>query len=119
MTTQRMHSNAFKIATMAGIAGASLALLFAPRSGRETRDRIKATTKNMKHQAGEKLETAKHTVEDKAHATMDMKDRAAQAMVAGKRSAQEKYQELRQNSTNSSMEDSMPSDLRNNNEEEM
>lgn len=119
MTTQRMHSNAFKVATLAGIAGASLALLFAPRSGRETRERLKIATGNMKHQAGEKVDTAKHTLEDRAQAAMEMKDRAAQAMAEGKRSAKEKYQELRDNSTKSSMEESMPSDLRTNDQEEV
>ena len=119
MTTQHMHSNAFKIATLAGIAGASLALLFAPRSGRETRDKVKLATRNMKHQAGDKLESTKHSVEDKARAAMDMKDRAEQAMQAGKRSAKEKYEELRSNREVSDTDQSMPSDLRTNNEEEV
>jgi gas vesicle protein len=112
-----MHSNAFRIATFAGIAGASLALLFAPRSGRETRDILKTRANNMKHQAEDKLETAKHTVEDKAHAALEMKSRAEQAVATGTRSARDKYEELRKE-TNASMDDSMPSDLRANKEEE-
>lgn len=118
MTTQRMHSNAFRIATFAGIAGASLALLFAPRSGRETRDRIKFRANNMRHQAEGKLETAKQTVEERAHAAMEMKDRAEQAVLAGKRSAREKYEELRHKDAQD-METAMPSDLTNNNKEEV
>lgn len=118
MTTQRMHSNAFRIATLAGIAGASLALLFAPRSGRETRDRIKVATHKMKDRAGSKLESAKNTVEDRAHSALEMKDRAEQAVAAGKRSAREKYEELRDSKTASNMDQSMPSDLRTNDEGE-
>jgi gas vesicle protein len=119
MTTQRMHSNSLKIATFAGIAGASLALLFAPRSGRETRDRMRTRASTMRHKAGDKLETAKQTVEERAQAAMEMKDRAEQAMAAGKRSAREKYEELRNNKDTADMESSMPSDLRTNNEEEV
>jgi hypothetical protein len=48
-----------------------------------------------------------------------MKDRAEQAMAAGKRSAREKYEELRNNKDTADMESSMPSDLRTNNEEEV
>lgn len=118
MTTQRMHSNAFRIATLAGIAGASLALLFAPRSGRETRDKIKVATHDMKNRAGSKLESAKHTVEDKAQTAREIKDRAEQAMAAGTRSAREKYEELRSNKAASEMEQAMPSDLRTNEEGE-
>jgi gas vesicle protein len=118
MTTQRMHSNAFRIATLAGIAGASLALLFAPRSGRETRDKIKFRANTMRHQAEGKLETAKQTVEDRAHAAMEMKDHATQAMLAGKHSAREKYEELRHKESQD-METSMPSDLTSNTEEEV
>jgi gas vesicle protein len=118
MTTQRMHSNAFRIATFAGIAGASLALLLAPRSGRETRDRIKLRANTMRHQAEDKIETAKQTVEERAHAAMEMKDRAAQAVIAGKQSAREKYEELRHKESQD-METSMPSDLTSNSEEEV
>lgn len=118
MTTQRMHSNAFKVATLAGIAGASLALLFAPRSGRETRDKLKTRAHSMKHHADDKLETAKHAVEDTAHAAREMKNRAEQAVVTGTRSAREKYEELRDR-THYNMDDSMPSDLRTNKEEEV
>lgn len=117
MTTQRMHSNTLQIVALAGMVGASLALLFAPRSGRETRDRIKSTANNMKHRAENKVETAKHTIDDRKHAAIEMKQRAEQALAAGKRSAREKYDELRKDTISSGMDETMPSDLTTSKEE--
>ena len=118
MATQHAHSNALRAATIAGMLGAGLALLLAPRSGRETRDQLKLAAHRMKHQTREKAETVKHQVEDRAHAAVEMKDRARAAMQAGKQSAKEKYQELQQSKAQS-MDEAMPSDLPATNESEV
>lgn len=46
--TEENRANPLLIATVAGIAGATAALLFAPRSGRETRRMIRDTTEEAK-----------------------------------------------------------------------
>lgn len=118
MATQQAHSSAVRVATMAGMLGAGLALLFAPRSGRETRDRLKLASHRMKHQTKDKLAVAKHQVEDSAHAAIEMKDRARAAVRAGKQSAKETYQELQKNRAKDSTDETMPSDLPVTNESE-
>lgn len=46
-------------ALVGGAIGAGLALLFAPRSGKETRERIQEGAANIKNEAGAKLLQAK------------------------------------------------------------
>lgn len=111
--------SALKTATIAGLAGAGIGLLFAPRSGRETRDKLRMTGSRMKHQAGEKLESARHKVEESAREAKEMKDRAGQAMMAGKESAKQKYSELRDNKQHGDIGEQMPSDLPTNMEGEV
>lgn len=47
------------------LAGAGLALLFAPRSGRETRELLVRKTRELKEKAGEALDDAKEVVRGK------------------------------------------------------
>jgi gas vesicle protein len=117
MATQHMESHVFKIAMLSGIAGASLALLFAPRSGIETRNKLKQATGSMKHKAEDTLDTAKHKVEERTRAAREAKDRTMHAMKVGKRSAQEEYQKLRNLNAEPVEDEPMPSDLRTNNQE--
>jgi len=56
---ERTAHNTFTVSILAGLAGAGLALLFAPRSGVETRARLKSKTAELKAQADEKLDMGK------------------------------------------------------------
>jgi gas vesicle protein len=53
---------------LGGVVGAGLALLFAPLSGKETRDRIKDLVEEVK----EKAEGAVEEIKDKVKETLDM-----------------------------------------------
>ena len=54
--TGRTAKNTLAVSLLAGLAGAGFALLVAPRSGKETRERLKARAGDMKAQADEKLD---------------------------------------------------------------
>jgi gas vesicle protein len=54
MSERNGHST-LMISMMAGLAGAGMALLLAPRSGRETRARIKSSAADMKDKAEDKI----------------------------------------------------------------
>lgn len=75
------------VATMAALAGATAALLLAPKSGKDTRselkrkmheakERSKQKTDDMKESASEKTEEMRSKAEDK---TKEMSDKAAEA----------------------------------------
>lgn len=50
---------------LGALAGATLALLFAPRSGRETRELLVRKTRELKEKAGDALDDAKEIVRGK------------------------------------------------------
>lgn len=62
---------------MAGVTGAAIALLFAPRSGKETRQQLKSAATDAKGKAAEGLDTAKASVEELQKQARLAKDRVA------------------------------------------
>lgn len=76
---QRTSSNVLGATLLGGVAGATIALLFAPRSGRETRERIKQTAHDMKEGTSDTMSRARGKVKDGIDTARDMKDRVAQA----------------------------------------
>jgi gas vesicle protein len=67
--------------TIAGLAGAAAALLFAPRSGRETREKIKSEADKAKHAAEDKMHVAKGGLDSKLNQAKKMKDRISEAVT--------------------------------------
>ena len=55
---------AFGAALLGAVAGAVAGVLFAPKSGKETRDDIKRRAEEAKQHAGEKTEQVKHAAKD-------------------------------------------------------
>ena len=55
-------TNVVSMMAVAGIAGVGIGLLFAPRSGRETRKKVQQAADDMRQQAGEGLDRAKATL---------------------------------------------------------
>jgi gas vesicle protein len=85
---------------LGGIVGAGLALLFAPLSGRETRERIKDLAEEMK----EKAEGAIEEIRDKVKETLDVgkktleekKSIVTAAIEAGKEAFEKEREKLTQ-----------------------
>lgn len=80
------------------IAGAAVALLFAPASGDETRDFIRQKSIELKHQADELAEEAAHHAEEirtKSQAFLDeQKKRLQEAIDEGQKAAARRKAEL-------------------------
>ena len=68
--------------SLGALLGATLALLYAPRSGKETRELLAQRTRDLKEKAGGVLETAKETLSRK-------RAELAAAVEAGKEAMRE------------------------------
>lgn len=77
--TERSTSQVLGATIVGGVVGAGLALLFAPRSGKETRERIHEGVNDMKQQASDKIDQLSsklHRTGRKAKAEMqELKDK--------------------------------------------
>lgn len=78
---------------MAGLTGAGIALLLAPRSGKETREKIGQRTTELKDQAEDSYQKVKGTVNSSIEKT---RDSLAEALHKTGRVAREQYDELRE-----------------------
>lgn len=63
--------------TVGAMVGAGLALLYAPQSGKETRDMVSRKTHDLKDAAGNVIEQGKHLVGD-------IKQKAREVIAQGK-----------------------------------
>ena len=70
-------SNVMAVSLIAGLAGAGIALLLAPRSGRETRQKIHEKTDELKHQAGENVDKARLKMQHQAEKMKAWKEHMA------------------------------------------
>ena len=68
MAAQATQRNTFAVAALAGLAGAAVGLLFAPRSGRETREHLKNSARDMKQKAEHGKDVAKDSAKHFASA---------------------------------------------------
>lgn len=73
------RQNTLALTLLAGVAGLGMGLLFAPRSGKETRQRLRETATEVKANAGDGLESAKERLDDQLD-----KVRAAKSNLMGK-----------------------------------
>lgn len=89
--TERTPPNMALMSLMAGLAGAGLALLFAPRSGKETRDDIAKRTAELKHQAEDRYRHVKDSVASGVEKT---RDSLGEALSTTTRVAREQYDEM-------------------------
>lgn len=79
-----MNSDSTKIAgafLLGGMIGAFAALLYAPKSGRETRKDISKVARRVKRETGDLVEDIIHGVDDFAS---DVKDKATEIIERGK-----------------------------------
>ncbi len=60
------------------LVGAGVAILFAPQSGKETRDMVASKANDLKDVAGDVIERGKHMVSDVKHKANDAFDKGKQ-----------------------------------------
>lgn len=80
MAERQAHSGGLMMPLLAGLAGAGLALLLAPRSGQETREQLKARADNLQQQAKEKAAVAKTQATTTVEQAKGMKNRVKSAI---------------------------------------
>ncbi|CAN5641397.1 hypothetical protein BH23PAT1_BH23PAT1_5390 [soil metagenome] len=89
----KTESNTVLVSLMAGLAGAAVALLFAPRSGEETRNQLKDKASEVKEGAEQRMRSAKETAAEKKAEIRDLKDRLAAAVRKSSMEAKEGFEE--------------------------
>ncbi len=88
--TERNGPNIMAVSLLAGLTGAAVALLFAPRSGRETRERLRETATGLKDQASEGLDAARQSVESGVEKARDLRGKLGTKLAkTGRRAKQE------------------------------
>ncbi len=90
MAERNTHANVW-VPVAAGMMGAGLALLFAPRSGRETRDRLQSKMGDVRDKADKQLHAASGRLKDGVEEARDLKSRVTGAL---KRRADEAEREM-------------------------
>ncbi|HBU70101.1 MAG TPA: hypothetical protein DEE98_06920 [Elusimicrobia bacterium] len=79
---------------LGGIVGAAIGILYAPRSGKETRERLHGLgddlTDKLKDMGGDVIEKAEHVVHDVKDKIMSQKDKIESAFEAGKKAYEHK-----------------------------
>lgn len=70
----RQAANVMGVAVVAAVAGAGIALLTAPRSGKETRARMRFKADKLKFDARQKATHMQHQLNDKMARTKSFKD---------------------------------------------
>ncbi len=92
------QNNTLLLPLVAGLAGALIALLVAPRSGKETRRQLQLAAGEMKEKAADGFDTARANIEDGASKLKDVKDRVSSAIHFNGKKSQTK-DETNQDST--------------------
>jgi gas vesicle protein len=77
MAERQAHSGSLMVPLLAGLAGAGIALLLAPRSGRETREQLKDRAEDMRLQAKEVTDAAAQQIEAGTQQAKEMKERTS------------------------------------------
>jgi gas vesicle protein len=77
--TERSNSQVLGATLLGGMVGAGLALLFAPRSGKETRNLIQDNAMKVKDSASDKMHSAKSRMHRGVEDARDLKERLAEA----------------------------------------
>jgi gas vesicle protein len=101
-TVGARRGNSMLTAVLAGLTGAALALLIAPRSGRETRDKLKSEATELKNRANEGLHKTKGQIDNKLSQVKDVKTRLGEALSNTADTAKTEIDETREETLNKS-----------------
>jgi gas vesicle protein len=101
-TAGAQRGNSILTAVLAGLAGAAVALLVAPRSGRETRDKLKSEATELKNRANNELQKTKGQIDNKVSQMKDVKTRLGEALSNTADTAKTEIDETREETRNKS-----------------
>ena len=85
-------SDVLTLTLLAGLAGAGLALLLAPRSGRETREQLQQSADELKHKAGDNFDRTKAKLHHNAEKLKAWKEHLANRASEQSQQIQDKIQ---------------------------
>lgn len=77
--TEDKGSRSLLAPILAGLLGAGLALLFAPRSGKQTREKMRMKAENMKQHAQDNLSNVRESLDQSIREAQALKKRIADA----------------------------------------
>ena len=97
---ERERSSGFGSFVVGALVGAGLALLFAPQSGEETQEEIKARARKLRDAAEEKMRVAQESLEERLdearHGVETRVESVKEAVESGRKAAREARDELGQ-----------------------
>ena len=94
--TERTGNRTLLMPLLAGLLGAGLALLFAPRSGKETRERIRMRAEDMKQQAEDGMTEVRESLDRSIKEAQDLKERLSTTLSSTGKKAKQEMKELRE-----------------------
>lgn len=93
MAHHEERPNVILISVVAGLIGAGVALLLAPRSGRETRQMLRSSAGKVKHRANENYEDLRNQARDTMQSASEMKNKIASAIKTRKDQAEQSLED--------------------------
>ena len=94
--TEHTESNMLLAPLLTGILGAGLALLFAPRSGRETRARLRLKVDDMKSRSDDGIDNVRAALDKSIQEAQDLKQRLAETIDQASEKVGEGIKDLRE-----------------------
>lgn len=98
---ERQTSNILLVSLVSAAAGAGVALLLAPRSGKETRARLIANAADMKRQAQKAMDSARHTAKEGVRRGKQLTESIAEGVRSTAKEAKTEGEEARDDLTSS------------------
>jgi len=92
--SQQSSNHTLALTVAAGLAGAGIALLFAPRTGRETRAKLRNSANDLKEQADDKMAAARDTLQDGIEQARGLKRRLTSKAKKAEHTAKNMGREL-------------------------
>ena len=92
--SQGEWQNTLLITLLAGAAGAGIGLLFAPRSGKETRQQMREAALEAKRSAGEGLDVARERLDDQLDKVRSAKNKLSNTIRKNRRTDKQQDEKL-------------------------